>query len=259
MMRPMRAIGSLLLALALAVSVLGADLAPTGTLRAAFIADNPIQGRVDPRTGEASGVAADLSRELARRLGVALTILPLPNPAAVIDSVRTGTADIGFLAYEPDRAGLVAFSRPYLLSPSAYLVRADSDIRTSADVDRAGVTVGAAKGASQQIYVSATLARARVDILPAAPAAEAMAALIASGRLDAFAANRQRLEDAARTSSQVRILEDDFMVAEQAIVVAPGDPSRVADLNSFLGDLRATGVLKTIVDRADLGGVALAP
>jgi hypothetical protein len=45
-------------------------LAPTGTLRSSFIATNPVQGRVDAKTGEATGPAADLTRELARRLGV---------------------------------------------------------------------------------------------------------------------------------------------------------------------------------------------
>ena len=39
-------------------------LAPTGTLRAYFIATNPVQGRVDAKTGETSGPAADLTREL---------------------------------------------------------------------------------------------------------------------------------------------------------------------------------------------------
>ena len=35
------------------------ELAPTGTLRAAFLASNPVQGRVDPKTGAVSGPAVD--------------------------------------------------------------------------------------------------------------------------------------------------------------------------------------------------------
>ena len=37
-----------------------ATLAPTGTLRAVFLGGNPVQGRVDPKTGEATGTVADL-------------------------------------------------------------------------------------------------------------------------------------------------------------------------------------------------------
>ncbi|MSO82857.1 MAG: transporter substrate-binding domain-containing protein, partial [Acidobacteria bacterium] len=129
-------------AVILAAPQTGANLAPTGTLRATFIANNPVQGRVDAQTGAVSGPGPDLVRELARRLGVPPVVTPLPNAEAVLESVTAGKADIGFLAYEAARAGQVDFSDPYLLSGSAYAVRADSPIRRSADVDRAGVTVG---------------------------------------------------------------------------------------------------------------------
>jgi hypothetical protein len=45
-------------------------LAPTGTLRAVFLQTNPVQGRVDAKTGAVSGPAVDLTRELGRQLGV---------------------------------------------------------------------------------------------------------------------------------------------------------------------------------------------
>src|SRR3954464_9446884 len=88
-------------------------LAPTGTLRGSFIASNPVQGRVDPQTGTATGPAPDLVRELARRLGIPYEIRPLPDAAAVLESVRSGNADIGFLALEVERAVQVDFSDPY--------------------------------------------------------------------------------------------------------------------------------------------------
>ena len=81
-----------------------ADLAPSGTLRASFIENNPVQGRVDGKTGAVTGPAADLVRELAQRLGIKFEITPLPSAGAVLESVRSGKADIGFLAYEAARA-----------------------------------------------------------------------------------------------------------------------------------------------------------
>ena len=87
----------LLLTSALAQSP-SAILAPTGTLRAAFLGGNPVQGRVDPQTGAASGPVPDLVKELARKLGVPYKIIPAPGAAAVIDAVKSHTADIGFLA-----------------------------------------------------------------------------------------------------------------------------------------------------------------
>jgi polar amino acid transport system substrate-binding protein len=234
-------------------------LAPTGRLRAAFIGDNPVQGRVDPATGAANGIAPDLARELARRLGVAHEILPLAGPSAVIEAVREGRADIGFLAVEAARAELVDFSFPYVRSTSAYLVRADSGLSSSADVDRADVRIGAVKGQSQQIYVSANVKQARVELLPSAPDAAGVAAMLVDGRLDAFAGNRQRMADAARLAPALRVLDDSFMVTEQAIVVRKGQSARLDAVNRFLDELRRSGFLESSVARAAVGGVEMAP
>ena len=45
-------------------------LAPTGTLRAAYIVSNVAQARLDSGTGAITGVVADITRALGRRAGV---------------------------------------------------------------------------------------------------------------------------------------------------------------------------------------------
>ena len=234
-------------------------IAPTGTLRAAFLATNPVQGRIDPQTGAVTGPVADLAGELARRLGVRVTLLPEPNPAAVIERVKNHQADIGFLAYEAARATQVEFSDPYALVASAYLVRSDSPLKTSAEVDRAGVTIGAAKGQSQEIFLSANIKRARVDVLAETPPQDAMILMVTNGKIHAFGANRQRLEDAARASTQVRVLPDNFLMIAQAVVVDKGDAARLAEVNRFIAEVRESGFVKSSLERAKLAGVEVAP
>src|SRR5262245_37601076 len=90
-----------------------ATLAPTGTLRAVFLGDNPVQGRVDRQSGAATGPVPDLVRELARRLGVPTAIIPAPDAARVIGALKDHTADIGFLAFDETRAREVDFGAPY--------------------------------------------------------------------------------------------------------------------------------------------------
>ena len=109
------------------------QLAPTGTLRAAFLGGNPVQGRVDAKTGAVSGPVEELTRELAKRLGVPFAITPGAGVRAVIDSVKNHTADIGFLAFDATRAMEVDFSQPYSLGFNTYMVPANSPIRTVAD------------------------------------------------------------------------------------------------------------------------------
>jgi polar amino acid transport system substrate-binding protein len=236
-----------------------AELAPTGTLRVSFLATNPVQGRIDATTGTVSGPVADLVAELARRLKVPYRIVPVADAAALIASVDSRATDVGLLAIEAARATQVDFSMPYALMGNAYLVRGDSPINQSADVDRDGITVGAVRGQSQQVYVSEHLRRAQVRMLPQVPPAEAIVRMLTDGEIHAFAANRQRMEDVARTSPLVRVLADNFSVIGQAFAVVKGNAAAVADLNRFVTDAIASGLVSSSLQRAKLSGVEVAP
>jgi len=248
-----------LLACVLALPLMAADLAPTGTLRAAFLRTNPVQGRIDPQTKSVTGPVADLVQELARRLGVPYAIIPAADARDVIDALNAHTADIGFLAYDAPRAAEVDFSRPYALMQNTFLVRADSPIRKSADADKAGLRVGAAQGQSQAVYLKDNLQNAQVQILPAMPFPEELQKMLVAGDLDAFGANRQRLVEVASAHANLRVLPDNFSAAEQSIVITKGDRSRLDVLNRFIADACASGLVKTSLARAKLIGVDVAP
>jgi polar amino acid transport system substrate-binding protein len=249
----------LALALALALPLQTADLAPTGTLRASFIENNPNQGRVDPATKAVTGPAADLVRELARRLGVKHEITPLPSAGAVLESVRDGNVDIGFLAYEAARATQVDYSDDYSVTGSAFAVRADSSLRRAADVDRAGVTVVAIRGQSPEVYLRETLKAARLNSLPTVPSNGELAKMLLDGQADAVGANRTRMEELVRESPKLRVLPDDFTQTTQAIVVAKGKRSQLAYLNTFIAEVRTSGFVKASLTKANLVGVEVAP
>lgn len=236
-----------------------ADLAPTGRLRASFIATNPVQGRVDPNTREITGPGPDLVRELARRVGVPYEILPLANAGAVIESIRSGTADVGFLALEAERATLVDFTDPYTNSGAAYAVRANAPFQKSADVDRAGVTIGAVAGQSPEVYVREHVKAARVVSLPSVPPNAALGKMLLDGKFDAFAANRTRMDEMVKEVAGLRVLPDDYMVTSQALVVPKGNTARRLAVNRFLADVRKSGFVKGSIDRAKLAGVNVAP
>ena len=59
-----------------------ADFVKAGKIRAG-LAEAPIISTKDPSTGELRGVAVDLSRELAARIGVELVQVPYPRPQCV--------------------------------------------------------------------------------------------------------------------------------------------------------------------------------
>jgi polar amino acid transport system substrate-binding protein len=234
------------------------ELVPSGTLRATFIAGNPVQAITDAKTGAVSGPAADLGRELARRLNVPFTIKGVPGVQPVIDSVKNGEADIGFVAFDPVRAAQVDFSQPYSLAQNTYLVREASPIRSVGDVDRPGVRIGVGLNDAGDYFLTRTLKNAELKRNPGGDLAVALRQL-ETGEIDAYAANRQRLHTFALAHPGLRMVPDNFYGVEQAIVVAKGNAALLGKVESLIEETRAAGFIAAAIARAGLIGVDVAP
>ena len=119
--------------------------------------------------------------------------------------------------------------------------------------------IGAARNDSPQLYLSRNLKNAELKPYDA-PGEPEILRLLGSGEIDAWAANRQRLNEIASRRSDVRVLPDNFFAVRQAIVMSKGDKSGLDRLNKFLGDARASGLIQKSIDAAGLkGAVDAAP
>lgn len=237
------------------VPLCAGDLAPTGTLRAAFLANNPVQGSVDPKTGAVRGPVADIVAELARREGVPYTIVPAASAGEVIELLNTEAVDIGFLAWEAERARVVDFSGPYLLMGTTYLLPASSPIRSAAEADRAQVKIGAVDNQAPTAYLKQHLKNAALVLFDAAPPYPDLLKMFAAGEVDAFAGNRARLTEAAANYPGLRVAQDDFAKLEQNLVVRQGQAEKLKIINAFLREAQASGFLAASFARAGLAGV----
>ena len=255
----MRALLLLLLAL-LAGPLKAADpvLAPSGTLRAAYIVTNVAQARLDPVTGNVSGVIADVARELARRADVPVMIMPMPTAAAVIEAVQSGAADIGFVAPNLQRTGLVLYSQTYMLVQQSALVRADSPLRSVNELDRPGQVIGINTDDSVGVWLQQHLTAARARATPDYTLRDAVRWL-KNGEVIAFAGGRQRLASATRDVSGLRMLDDNFYGVPQAVAVPLERPDRLQLINSALADMRSSGFLADSVARSGIEGLSVAP
>ena len=90
------------------------QLAPSGKLRAAINYGNTVLAQRSP-AGELSGVSVDLARELARRLGVPLELVPYDAAGKVNADATRNAWDVGFFAIDPKRGEEVAFTAPYVI------------------------------------------------------------------------------------------------------------------------------------------------
>jgi len=234
-------------------------LAPTGTLRAIFLGLNPVQGRIDPQTGKASGPVPDIVEALARKIGVPFKMISSPNAAGIARALDSREADIGVLAYDEERTHDVDYGAPLLVMFNSYLVRANSAIQRSDDVDRAGVTVAAVRGQTQELWVSSHLKHAKVRVFQAMPPPQDVERLLTAGDVDAFAINRQRSLDAeAESKGRLRALADSFLQVDQSFVVRKGDREKLPVLEAFAAEVRKSGLARSSIERAKLTGVDVA-
>ena len=239
-------------------AALANDLAPTGTLRATYIATNPVQAFVDPATKEVRGPAAALTQELARRAGIPFAIKGANGVQGVIDSVKNGEADIGFVAFDPTRATQVDFLPAYSLAQNTYLVAEGSPIRSVADADKAGMRIGVGARDAGDHFLTRTLKHAELKRNEGGNLEVALKQL-AAGEIDAYAGNRMRLHGAVQKTPGLRLAADNFYGVEQSVIVPKGNAARLAIVEKFLEEARVSGLIAESISRSGLVGVDVAP
>jgi polar amino acid transport system substrate-binding protein len=233
------------------------EIAPTGTLRAVYLGSNPAQAVLDRTTGAVRGVAADLARELGRRAATPVEIKPVPDPPAVIDAVSGGTADIGFLAFEPSRLGRIEFSQTYTFVQQSFLVLEGSSISAIADIDREGQKIAGTRNDSITLYMKRKLKHAVLVEIQNDPAE--IKRLLVTKEIDAFGANRQRLTTLMQGGPGTRLLAGSLFGVPQTVVVAKDRKVALLVLNRFIDDVRASGFLQQAIAASGIIGLEMAP
>lgn len=216
------------------------QLAPSGTLRASINYGNAVLARRDPATGELTGISVDLARELARRLGIPLQLVPFDAAGKVTDAVKTGAWDVAFLAIDPARATEIDFTAPYLKLEGTYLVPPGSPLHTIADVDRQGVRIAVAKGSAYDLYLSRTLKHA--ELVRAENTTEAIDTFLRK-KLDAVGGIRSALVIGNKLVPGGTILSGAFMTIPQAIGVPRGRPAAAQYMRDFVEQIKASGFI----------------
>jgi len=232
------------------------ELAPTGVLRAGINLGNFLLVSGSSPAGEPEGVAPDMAREIAQRLGVPVAYVPYARPGELADAAGTGVWDIGLIAAEPARAETIAFSPAYAEIEATYLVPADSPLASIADVDRPGVRIAIAARSAYDLWLSRHLRHAE---LVRSASLDASFEQFVAGRLDALAGLKPRLlQDLAKLPG-ARILDGRFTAAQQAVGTAQGNPAGAAFLREFVEEAKASGLVARLIERHKVRGLSVAP
>jgi polar amino acid transport system substrate-binding protein len=233
-----------------------AQLAPTGVLRAGINLSNFLLVSGRSAEGEPEGVAPDMARAVADRLGVPVRLVPYPRPGPLADAVGTGVWDIGLIGAEPQRAERIAFSAAYAEIEATYLVPPGSPIASLAEVDRPGVRIASTARAAYDLWLERNIREAtviRTDSID-----DAFRRFVDDG-LDVLAGLRPRLLKDVEALPGARILDGKFMAVQQAIGTARENAAGAAFLRDFVEEAKASGLVAALIARHGVRGLSVAP
>jgi polar amino acid transport system substrate-binding protein len=232
------------------------ELAPSGVLRAGINLSNFLLVSGKGPAGEPQGVAPDMAREIAARLGVPVEYVPFARPGELADAAGRNVWDIGLIAAEPARAEVIAFTAAYAEIEATYLVPAGSPLATIADVDRPGVRIAISARSAYDLWLSRHLAHAE---LVRAGSLEASYEIFVGDKLDALAGLRPRLLQDVDKLPGARILDGRFTAVQQAVGTAKGNEAGAAFLRDFVEEAKASGLVARLIERHGVRGLSVAP
>jgi polar amino acid transport system substrate-binding protein len=233
-----------------------AELARTGVLRAGINLSNFLLVSGRSPTGEPEGVAADMARAIAERLGIKVAYVTYARPGELADAAGTDVWDIGLIAAEPARAEAIAFSPAYAEIEATYLVPAASPITAIHEVDRPGVRIAIAARSAYDLWLARHLRHAE---LVRAPSLDASYDLFVREKLDALAGLRPRLLQDVEKLPGARILEGRFTAVQQAVGTAKANAAGARFLHDFVEEAKSSGLIARLIDRHQIRGLSVAP
>jgi polar amino acid transport system substrate-binding protein len=153
--------------------------------------------------------------------------------------------DLSFMPADVKREQFVDQGPAYVAYMSGYLIRAGSDIRAVADVDRAGMRVGCIEGTSTSRTVEKSLKQAKLTkfVKP-----EQAAELIGKGELDALAMGMGALEDLSRKLPGTKVLDEVIQSTGVVVVVPKGKAVAKAWAAHFLDEAKSDGTVRRALD-----------
>jgi polar amino acid transport system substrate-binding protein len=232
------------------------DFAPTGTMRVGINHGNLVLAQKNATTGEVKGVAVDMAHELGRRLGVPVELVQYTSAGQMTDALAAGAWDVAFLAREPGRAGEIGFTAPHLLIEGTYLVPAGAAYARVPDVDRAGVRIAVSEKSAYDHFLTRNIKHAT---LVRGAGNSAGLGLLQAGKADVIAGVRQLLlMDQAKLPGS-RVLDDRFMVIEQAMGMPRGRDAGLQYAKEFIEDVKASGFVARSLEKSGVRGVPVAP
>jgi polar amino acid transport system substrate-binding protein len=228
-------------------------LAPSGKLRVVVYSGSPFSLVRNPVSGEMKGIAVELGKALAMRLGVPYEQVEFRRPAEIYEALKAGQIDVTIVNATPERADQFAWSPPLMLIELGFLAAAGFPVTTPADIDRPGVRVGVTQGGTMNSVLARELKNATV--VPAATLKNGIE-MLAQHKIDAYATNKANLFEMSDALPGSRVLDGRWGIEHLAMAIPKGRDAGFAYMRTFVEDANSDGLVARAAARVALRGVA---
>jgi polar amino acid transport system substrate-binding protein len=233
-----------------------AQLAPTGVLRAGINLSNFLLVTGRSESGDPTGVAPDMAREIATALGVPVKYVTFRSPGELGDQVGKDIWDIGLIGAEPQRAEKIQFTAAYVEIEATYMVPEGSPIKSIADVDRKGVRIAVSARSAYDLWLVNNIRNATLVQVSGLDAAYEK---FMSDKLEVLAGLRPGLLKDVGKAPGLRILDGKFTAVQQAVGTAKDNVEAATFLADFVEKAKKSGMVQSFIDRHRVQGLSVAP
>ncbi|QEL23747.1 transporter substrate-binding domain-containing protein [Bosea sp. F3-2] len=206
---------------------------------------------LNPKTNEYEGFIADDIRNFEQMTGIKVQLVNT-TWSGLVAGLQAGQWDVVMsgLGATPERATAVAFTDPIGYLSSTAMVRADSPVQSSEDLDKPGNVVSVVTGTAAQQFAQRTFKNAKVN-----PLSDTAAAVleVMQGRSTAYigdsVSNAMRAEERPTELRNVRFAADKTEWTSMNHAVRYSDLDLVVFLNTYVRAMQLRGWYRSLAEK----------
>lgn len=237
---------------ALAQPAISSEIAPLGKLRVLTGGTNPVLVRRTPDGKIIGGVALDVGKFIAEKLGVSFELILYAGAQAYTDTLGKGEWDIAIGAPTALAAEKADFGPDLVLVDFMYVAAPGREFADAVQVDRPGVKIGVSRNSGPDQFLSRTLKSAELVRLPSGGGLEALR----SGKADAFFTDAVRAKRLVDALPGAKIVPEALSVERYTVALPKGRSSAAqGKLAEIVNEAKRTGVVAKAIEQAGFKGV----
>ncbi len=193
--------------------------------------------------GDYVGIDIEIAQAIADSLGKELVINDVEF-GSIIGGVQTGKYDMGIagMTVTDERLQSVNFSDTYATGVQVIIVKEDSAIASPDDL--ADAMIGVQMDTTGDIYCCDEFGDDHVTEFKTG--ADAVQALV-SGKVDCVVIDNEPAKNFVAANPGLKIVETEYVVEDYAICIAKDNTELLDQINTALGELKASGKLDEII------------